>query len=139
MSTTSALIQLVVFLGAYLSALFQFGFFQGSQGILEGIVNGWLSKAGWNIVVFHNWQQGLVVLVYNVAEVQKWSSLTTSSRREVAICGGDNPAISVGASINDAEVQVKAPGCCLDKDVVGPGPQSCRQLRLGKPSQCMFI
>ena len=41
-------------LGAYLGALLQFGFFQGSQGILESIVNGWLSKTGWHVVVFHN-------------------------------------------------------------------------------------
>ena len=44
---------------------------------MEGVADGWLGKTRRrDIVVFHNREQGLVMLVDNVAQVQKWSLLT---------------------------------------------------------------
>ena len=113
-----------------MGALLRLGFHQGLQGVLEGIVNSWLSKAGWHIVIFHSREQGLVVLIDYVPQVQKWSPLATSNWREVSISGGDSLPLSVGASIDDAEVHVEVPGCCLDEDVVGPGSQSLWPLHI---------
>ena len=64
------------------------------------------------------------MFIYNVAKVQKWSSFTASNWREVSLSGGDNLPLSVGASIDDAQVQVEVPGCSLDEDGVGPGSRS---------------
>ena len=64
------------------------------------------------------------MFVDNVAQMQKWSSLTTSNWREVSVYGDDGLPLSVGASIDDAEVQTEVPGCSLDEDVIGPGPRS---------------